>query len=110
MGILSDVLTEISGWLRPHSAPIAMAMVATLLVLYGDELNRYVRRKTVRLHFVWRVGVFVLLCAVGYVLVLVLASKLLAALLRSIGGPFLFPVVVGLFVLIGLLAERRHQM
>ncbi len=55
-----------AGIFRPYVRDIALAMVATCLVVFGDDLNRLVRRQISSLHFIWRTLIFIALCAFGY--------------------------------------------
>ena len=103
-------METISGWMRPYLAQIAMAIVATLLVVYGSEVNRFVKKRVQRYPFLLRLLIFVLLCMVGYGLLLVAGSMGLAWLLSQVKNQALCIVVVLLFLVIGFLAERKNQM
>ncbi len=103
-------MSVLSEWIRPHLAVIAMALVATILVLYGADLNRFIKKRIGHLHFALRLLLFVLLCSFGYGLLLILGSLALAWLLAQISSTALFLAVVLLFLAIGFLAERKHQM
>ncbi|MBQ0781414.1 MAG: DUF3392 family protein, partial [Thalassolituus oleivorans] len=39
-----SLLVSLANLIRPHTADIALAMVATLLVIFGDHINDAVRR------------------------------------------------------------------
>ncbi|MFO8155620.1 MAG: DUF3392 domain-containing protein [Pseudomonadota bacterium] len=108
MEIVINALTHFSAMLRPHLGSIAMALIATLLVVYGADLNRVVQEMVRRLHFLLRVFIFMLVCAFGYGALVNYFTPLLVHLLAAAGAVWLGPVVVAAFLLVGYLAERRH--
>lgn len=95
--------------LRPHLDQIAIAAVATLLVIYGDSINASVKRQIRSLHFVWRTLIFVLLCAFGYGAMMVFIAPLLAAQLKLIPALYLPGLLLLLFIGLGVLADRKRQ-
>ena len=103
-------MQTLSEWIRPHLQPVAMAMVATILVVFGGEINRWVRKSVRKHNFFVRLLVFILVCGAGYGLATVLLTKLLANILGSIGDHYLAIVVALIFVALGLVAEERNQM
>lgn len=108
MEILINMLASLNGLFRPHLGAIAMALIATLLVVYGADLNRVVQEMVRRLHFLVRVLIFMLVCAFGYGAIVNYFTPLLARVLASAGDLWLGPVVVAAFIFVGYLAERRH--
>ena len=103
------LINQVAGWLRPHTDDIALALVATLLVIFGDTINDMVR-KLVRPQPVWvRVGVFIALCTFGYGMLSVWLTPLLEGYLRTLSATVFLSVVVGAFVLVGILAERYNS-
>lgn len=103
-------MQTLSEWIRPHLHPVALAMVATILVVFGAELNRWVRKVVRKHHFFVRLLVFILVCGVGYGVATVLLTKLLADILGAINNHYLAVVVALIFVGLGLVAEERNQM
>lgn len=109
MEVLRDLLFALADWIRPHSDNIALALVATLLVVYGDEINRAVKQQLKPYPYIIRLVGFVVLCAFGYGALTVYATPVIEDLLRKVPGLYLAPVVMLLFLVVGLLAERRRQ-
>lgn len=95
--------------MRPHLYPIAMAMVATLLVIFGSDINRWVRKSVKKYNFFARLCIFVLLCGAGYGMATVFLTKILARMLGAAGNQYLAIVVALIFVGLGLIAEEKNQ-
>ncbi|RAJ98975.1 DUF3392 domain-containing protein [Aliidiomarina maris] len=107
--MFENFLIQSSQWLRPHISTIAFMLVATLLVLYGNNINALVKRNIAHLHVVVRVCIFILLCAFGYGLLTNLATPFVASQLAGLSNLYLAPVVVVVTVTLGILAERKRQ-
>lgn len=95
--------------IRPWTTDIALALIATLLVIYGDAINGVVRR-LVRKQPVWiRVAVFVSLCTFGYGTLTVWLVPQVAGFLGSQPDMIYVALVLAGFLLLGVLAERFHR-
>ena len=103
-----DVLLSMSGFVRPYIFQISTMIIATLLVLYGDNINRALKRQISHYHFLIRTLIFILVCAFGYGLLLTWLVPVIANLLASISGLYLGVVTLGILVALGLLAERKR--
>lgn len=109
MEYLDKVLYFLTDWVRPHLFEIAFAMIATLLIIYGDNLTSFLKGQTESLNFFVRLTVFVAFCAFGFTLI----SNYLTPLLRDLlleTDKWLGLVVIGTFYAIGLLANRKGVM
>lgn len=102
-------IIHFSQWLYPYLDEIALAIMATLLVIYGNSINRAVKKHTNGLHFMFRTAVFILLCAFGYGALLIFFTPILGKWLARIDMIYLGPMVVGVFIILGVLAERKNQ-
>lgn len=109
MDLFREVLLALADWIRPHSGNIALALIATLLVVYGDDINTAVKKQLRPYPYLIRLIGFVVLCAFGYGALTVYATPVLEDLISKIPGLYLAPAIVLLFLLVGLLAERRRQ-
>ncbi|MBT3344521.1 MAG: DUF3392 domain-containing protein [Gemmatimonadetes bacterium] len=111
---MSEVLIEytaaVSTWSKGHLSAISTAITTTILVIYGDDINGFVKKRIRGLNFVVRTGAFIALCAIGYGMLSVAGASAVARLLRYFGDLYLAPMVVGAFVLMGILAERKKYM
>ena len=95
--------------MRPHSSEIALAMVATLLGIFGDHFNRALKL-LVRKQPIWlRVSAFIGLCSVGYGVLSVWLTPILSNFLQNQGSVVYVVTVIGSFLTVGILAERFQK-
>ncbi len=87
-----------------------MAVMATLLVIYGDNLNRLVKKQLRDSHFIIRTIIFVLICTFAYGALLIYVTPLLTKLLYSFSMIYLGPFIVAVFISLGLIAEKKHYL
>ncbi len=109
MDIVNEVLMRSGLWAAAHLNSIALALVATLLVIYGDNLNQFVKRRLRPYPRILRILGFVLMCAFGYGALTVFFTPIFANWLTWIPVKWLGVVVVTLFLFIGWLAESKRQ-
>jgi hypothetical protein len=109
MDWITSLLVEGAGYIKPYNGQLAVAFVATLLVIYGDAINRTVRVFVKPYPFILRITAFVLLCTLGYGTVTVWGSGQLKQLITQIPDVYLPLVILGAFVILGVLAERYHK-
>ncbi|EHQ52195.1 hypothetical protein ECTPHS_05856 [Ectothiorhodospira sp. PHS-1] len=107
---LDDTLLQAGNWVRGHVGQIALAFVATVLVIYGNDINRVLKMILRAYHRLVRLLGFVLMCAFGYGALTVFLTPMLADAMLMVDTRWLAPMVVGAFLLLGFLAERKHQM
>ncbi|HWV11123.1 MULTISPECIES: DUF3392 domain-containing protein [unclassified Pseudomonas] len=106
MDMLLDLIVTLSRWSRSHLGDISLAIMATLLVLFGPGINAWVQRTIGNLNFVLRTLLFVVFCAVGYGLAIVFLTPWLANGLSYFNNYTLAPVLLLVFFIIGVLADR----
>ncbi len=102
-------IIQLSQWLYPWIGEIAMAIMATILVIYGETVNRLFKRQISGLHFIFRTILFILLCTFGYGALLIYVTPMLAKLLASMGMIYLGPLVLGVFIALGVIAEKKNR-
>ncbi|MCK5849656.1 MAG: DUF3392 family protein [Kiritimatiellae bacterium] len=107
---MEDPIVAISKWLRPRLLTICTALVATIMILYGNDINRIAKRMVRRLHFFLRVLTLVLICSFGYGMLTVMGGFFVAGIFGRLSDYVLFPVLFVVFMLIGVLAERKRCM
>ncbi|MBH9402642.1 DUF3392 domain-containing protein [Pseudomonas aeruginosa] len=101
-----DLIAPLSRWSRSHLSDISLAIMATLLVLFGPAINAWVQQRIGSLNFVFRTLLFVLICAVGYGLAMVFVTPWLAKGLGYFNNYTLAPVLLLVFFVIGMIADR----
>lgn len=109
MDWLNHLLLDATSNLKPYSSQLAMAMVATLLVIYGNAINRTLRALVKPYSFVIRVSAFILLCTLGYGALTVWGASQLKQLISTLPNLYFTPVMLASFVFLGVLAERFHK-
>lgn len=107
MDVVLQAVGQFSLFLLPHLKVCTVAMISTVLVIYGDTINKYIKTNIRSMNFILRVLVFVMICTFAYGGMLAFVAPLLAKLLAKLSIYYLSPVIVSIFFLIGLLAERR---
>ena len=106
---MTALLMEISSWFRPHLTFIASALIATILVIYGERINKAVWALVKGAHFIIRTLVFIALCAFGYGALSVYLVPVIRKLFLAAGNVWLGVAVIVSFVLVGLLAEKLSR-
>ena len=106
---LTSAVAGLSELIRPYCFQVATAIVATLLFLYGESINRRIRILLRNKPFVLRVSIFIVVCAFGYGALTVACAALFARLLNQLSAIVLAPTVLLAFVVVGVLAERERK-
>lgn len=109
MDIINEILYRSGNWMHSHMNSITLALVATLLVIYGDQINNLVKRFLRPYPRFVRLLGFVVLCAFGYGLLTVLLTPVFAGWFSLVNTKWLAPLVVGAFFLVGWMAERKNH-
>ncbi|BAU71941.1 DUF3392 domain-containing protein [Metapseudomonas furukawaii] len=107
MDVVLDLIATLSRWSRGHLNDIALAIMATLLVLFGPSINAWVQQRIGSLNFLFRTLLFVLLCAVGYGLAMIYLTPWLVKGLGYFNNYTLAPVLLLVFFVIGVIADRN---
>ena len=107
MDTLTHCILTCSGYLRPYLKEVSISLVATALFLYGEDIHGLVKRQIQGLALVFRVAILILVCAFGYGALSVGCTILSRKLLGFLDNYYLSPVILGLFLLIGILAEKK---
>lgn len=106
--MLSQALLKLSRWLHPYTYEVAMTIVATVLVVYGDVLNKKIKRLLSAYHFLIRTFVFVLICAFGYGALIVFVTPHVKNLVLLVPLTYRGLSIILMFLLLGYLAENRR--
>ena len=63
---MNDPILYIAKLIRPNLSEVCFGMTAVALVLSGPYINSFVASLTVKLHWLVRYLIFVLMCTIGY--------------------------------------------
>lgn len=110
MEAIKAFFLPLSIYMKPHLSFIAIAFTTALLVIYGDYINRAVKKRIRQRHFFVRTAIFILLCSVGYGLLTAWITPAVRYLLLYFGDAYFAPAAILAFVALGLLAERKRYM
>ena len=106
---MSELLIESGQWFRVYQYQSAMAIVATLLVIFGNDINLIVKKAVAKQHLLVRCLVFILVCAFGYGLLTIWLTGLLAQQLAKIPSLYVLPTIISIFVLLALYAQKQRH-
>ena len=106
---MHSILIELGSWFRPYQYQTAMAIIATILVIFGSYINNAIKKNIAKQHVIFRVLVFVLICAFGYGLLTVWLTHLLAVQLNNIPNLYIVPSILLIFVILGGYAQRQRH-
>lgn len=109
MDLINDLLIRSGNWAHSNMDNITLALVATLLVVYGDHINKLVKKVLRPYPRIVRVIGFVFMCAFGYGFLTVLLTPVLANWFSLVNVKWLAPLVVTAFFSIGWIAEKKNH-
>lgn len=104
---VTDLLITLAGWMKPYLSEIGLSMVATLLVIYGENIVAGFKRQLGSLQFFLKITLFVLFCAFGFAFLTSIATPFLTGLMRDLDDVWLPVVIISVFYLIGLGAQKK---
>ena len=107
LSTVAQLVMAVSEALRPHLSALAITLSATLLAIFGNDINSRVKRQVIRYPFPVRVAAFILLVAFGYGAASLVISHYVASLLMQLDSHYLAGVVGVAFILLGVLAEHK---
>ena len=110
MNLFYQVTTMLSVHIRPYVAQVAVGFIATLLVVFGNDISGIVTKAIKNLNFVFRLIILVVVCAVGYTVMTNIMNHFATNFLRSLPNRWLSVVVAAAFIVVGIFAERKKYM
>ncbi|GAA5137597.1 DUF3392 domain-containing protein [Thalassotalea piscium] len=106
---MSEWLIELGQGFRQYQYQTALAIIATLLVIFGNDINNALRQLVRNQHFIVRSLIFVVVCAFGYGLLTVYLTSLLNQQLNKIPSLYIVPSVISIFLLLGMYAQKQRH-
>ena len=103
-----SLIANLASHVRPYTAELAFALVATTLIIAAAPINGAVRSLVKSWHVVLRVIVFILLCAVGYGFLAAWLTGLLHGYMRGLSSDMFLLQVGVAFIVLGIVAERSR--
>ncbi|WP_191601383.1 DUF3392 domain-containing protein [Marinomonas algicola] len=110
MDFLLQLNTQLAYQITPYLGDVALALVATVLVIYGDRLNRVLKRTVSHWVFIARVTVFILMCTFGYGLLTVWGQPIVRLGILQVPIEYRPTIILFCFILLGVLAERKRHL
>jgi hypothetical protein len=104
-----SILAACSQLVRDNIGSVAMALVASLMAVYGSDVGRAVRVAIRGHNFFVRAGIFFFLVVFGYGALALATGSFLARLLRGLDDNWLAPLVALAFLAIAIAAEERRH-
>jgi hypothetical protein len=104
-----SILNTLSDHTSPYLPQISLAIIATLLVIFGQRINRAVKALVRGNHFIIRTLTFILLSTVGYGLLTVNLSDWLVFAFKQLPYVWIGISVIVSFIALGVLAERQSK-
>lgn len=104
-----DLLIEVGRDFRSYQYQCSLAIIATLLVIFGHNINNAIKYLVRKQHFLVRTSVFIAVCAVGYGLITVWLTSYLSKQLAIIPDLYVVPVVIATFVGLGMYAQKQRH-
>jgi hypothetical protein len=105
---MSEFAAEISRLLSPYYTEMSIMLMATLLVVYGDVVNKHIKRILAPCHFIIRVALFVVLCAFGYGMMTLYGAPFIQHVIAFLPWQYQGLGFIFAFLSLGVLAEQRR--
>ncbi|MGF1682259.1 DUF3392 domain-containing protein [Photobacterium minamisatsumaniensis] len=109
MNYAISLIADFGHWLRPWLLDISTAIIACLLVIFGSDINRILRKQLSSTHFIIRTTVFILVHSFGYGFLIIKASPFLSQQLEQLPNHWLVGFVTIAFIVVGAWAQRNRQ-
>lgn len=107
--IILGFFNDLGQWFRPYQYQAALAIIATLLVIFGNDINSVIKKLVAKQHFIIRTSVFIIVCAFGYGLLTVWLTGVLAEQLAKLPSVYLMPVIFIIFFSLGMYAQKQRH-
>ncbi|MCZ2722159.1 DUF3392 domain-containing protein [Marinomonas sp. 15G1-11] len=101
---------QLAHQILPYLNDISLALVATVLVVYGDKLNAVLKKAVSHWIFIVRVCVFILMCTFGYGLLTVWIQPFVRSGILYLPLEYRPLFILLCFVILGIFAERKRHL
>ncbi len=110
MELMRELNAILSVWTKDHLLMVSTVFTTSLLVIYGDNINRAAKKRVRNRHFFLRALVFVVLCSFGYGVLTTVITPAVTRLLQILGNQYLGLTMLLAFIGIGILADQKKYM
>jgi len=107
LSLVTDFIMPFSLWVNDYLNEIALSIVSTLLVIYGDKILAFLKKQIGSTQPILRITLFVIFCAFGFAFLTAFLTPLVVEFIQSFEIVWLPLIVVALFYLLGYLAKKR---
>jgi len=107
LGWLNDSLLHVSGWLKGNLYQIVLSMVATILVIYGNNIMNILKQQIGSLKLFLRITLFVVFCAFGFSFITSIAAPFLSGFLAKSDPLYLPFIIIFIYYGLGFLAQKK---
>ncbi|VAW47485.1 hypothetical protein MNBD_GAMMA04-675 [hydrothermal vent metagenome] len=104
---LIDLISPFAEWLQGYLYEIGLAMVSTLLIIYGSDILGFIKKQIGGVQPFLRLTLFIIICAFGFAFLTSFLTPLLFGLLHKVDVIWLPLIVLVSFYLIGFLAQKK---
>ena len=104
-----EFFDKIALLIRPHSASIAIAIIATTFAVFGNDLNIALKATTKKMHFFVRFVFYILIYAFGIGFLSAAMSGFLQKLMRTLPSIHLIIFIIVIFLFLCFVAKRQKQ-
>jgi hypothetical protein len=109
MDTLISLLAQAGHTFKPWLGEISLTIVACSLIIFGSDINHFLRRLLSGKNIFIRTSAFILVNSFGYGLLLIKVSPWLTQQLSAMPSQWMFVSVITTFIVIGLWAQKtRH--
>ena len=105
LSLLYEQLTQFS---LHNLSIISFGIIAALLVLYGDAILKVQKKLFKRFHFILRLSAFIIVAGLGFSLLAFWSETFLTQLLLSLPRDWLVPSILGVYFILGSIAEAKR--
>lgn len=107
MEYLFQLTDFLSNLIRPYSDQIAVGFVATLLVIFGNDIIHFIKEPLKKLHFIIRLSVLILFAVIGFSVLTNFSNRIVSDFLNSIPNRWFSVVIIMGFIGLGIIAEQK---
>lgn len=102
-------LIELGQWFRGYQYQCSLAIIATVLVIFGNQINDVIKQVVRKQHFLIRTVIFIFVCAIGYGLATVWLTELLSLQLAKVPNVYIVPLITFIFITLGIYAQKQRH-